>query len=271
MFQLLFRQSIGFEGEYDVCKNILSDHIVHFRHQIKPNSVVVGRYSVLPFYKELDDEVNALGGQLINSYSQHLYIANMKDWASDLAHLTPKTYFLSDLIFGYRDIPDFEHGYFVKGVTNSKKHLWHTHARAKTKNDLSRIVGNLMDDLYIQGQEIAIRQFVPLESIDDCSATGLPFSNEWRFFFIGTQLLCYGFYWSIADENKFPSFDPEALKIAQEAATIASQSTNAFCVDVGRTIDGSWIVIELNDLQMSGLSCIRPELFYSRLKEVLDK
>lgn len=89
------------------------------RTKIQKDDLVVGRYSVLPFYKETEDDIKNMGAKLINTHGQHLYIADMKNWYQDLEWCTPKTY------FEYKNIPHYtEHGFVVKGCTNSKKFEW---------------------------------------------------------------------------------------------------------------------------------------------------
>lgn len=60
-----------------------------------------------------------------------------------------------------------------------------------------------------------------------------------------------------------------AVKLAYEVAQKVSPYVSFVVVDVAETAKGEWIVIELNDGQMSGLSCIPPKRFYQRLKEAL--
>lgn len=50
---------------------------------------------------------------------------------------------------------------------------------------------------------------------------------------------------------------------------IVSQNTNFYVVDIAETKFGEWIVIELNDGQMSGLSDIDAAWFYNALYEKL--
>src|SRR5882757_7097656 len=86
---------------------------IHLRTNVGPEDLVIGRYSVLPFYQEVNDDIQNNGGKLINTSPQHHYIADMQEWYEDLKDLTPKLY------PRLQDIP--ETGLFVlKGQTNSK-------------------------------------------------------------------------------------------------------------------------------------------------------
>lgn len=42
-----------------------------------------------------------------------------------------------------------------------------------------------------------------------------------------------------------------------------------YVVDVAKTDEGNWIVIELNDGQMSGLSANPPKIFYKNLYQII--
>src|SRR4051812_42407769 len=89
------------------------------RLDIKADDVVVGRYSVLPFYREQEKDINRVGAQLINSFAEHSYIADIGQWYNDIKGYTPETW--TNIV----SIPDSEQGPFiVKGETNSKKFNW---------------------------------------------------------------------------------------------------------------------------------------------------
>ena len=49
-------------------------HVEESRMACK-NNLVVGRYSVLPFYEELDRDLRMVGSKLINDYDEHRWIA----------------------------------------------------------------------------------------------------------------------------------------------------------------------------------------------------
>jgi len=62
---ILFRRDQSNEDEYDAAKEIFGDRCTRFRTQISPNSKVFGRYSVLPYYKDLEEELQRNGSKLI--------------------------------------------------------------------------------------------------------------------------------------------------------------------------------------------------------------
>ncbi len=253
MKKILFRSGIDEEGELECARK--HNSVFLYRSQLPSNSVVWGRYSVLPYYEELEKELALRGSTLVNSYRQHQYVADIENWYQDFKDITPETWFMWGML------PEGK--YVVKGRTNSRKHEWKKRMFAENKEQMIKIVSSLLDDALISDQGLCVRKYVPLKTYD-YGINDLPITNEWRFFFYGNQLLSYGYYWSWY-ENKPSEISEEGIKLAKEAAKRASKNINFFVVDVAQTAEGDWIVIELNDGQMSGLSCNNPEILYSAI------
>ena len=255
-----FRYSEDVREEYEALTGL--GNWTRTRHllEIPPRSVVVGRYSVLPFYKDIEEELALIGSRLINSYEQHLYLADVEQWYQDLFLYTPQTWF------------SWEHylppgSYVLKGRTNSRKHQWNRQMFCPTREDIPKVAASLMDDTFIREQGLCLREYVPLKKLGE-GINGLPISNEWRVFFLGTQLIAGGFYWSNFSElqpYKWHELPAEAYTLLDIVREKVSKRTNFYVVDIAEKADGDWIVIELNDGQMSGLSCIDPAVFYHHL------
>ena len=259
---ILFRKSLEEENEFDTCKQYLNT--VKYRSEIKPDSLVIGRYSVLPFYKELDEEISLNGSRLINSYEQHQFIADAEKWANGpLNGITPKVY------SEWGSVPEGK--YIVKGRTNSRKSNWKTHMFASSKSEIPAIAARLMDDYMLAEQGLIVRPYIPLKQFE-VGLNNLPITNEWRTFWMvnpskEVRLLASGFYWaSYPDVEKEARLDKDGLMFASSAAKIISEYANFFVIDIAETADGDWIVIEVNDGQMSGLSMVDSDELYSRMR-----
>ena len=63
----------------------------------------------------------------------------------------------------------------------------------------------------------------------------------------------------------------DAFELAEEVALRASNHVNFFAVDVAERASGGWTLIEINDGQMAGLSCIEPFGFYKSLSESITR
>jgi len=259
---ILFRRSLEEEGEFEVARQVLGSDVVEFRSEVPEGQLVVGRYSVLPFYHELQKELALRNSRLVNSYAQHQYIANM-EWARTLEGLTPATYRT------WGNLPDG--AYVVKGVTNSRKFQWATHMYAPTRKDVPTVVSRLMDDTMIREQGVVVREYIPLMKLEE-QINGLPVTMEYRFFCYGDSILTSGFYWSnFVEEVDVPAKPPPEAVALVEKVLGRLPHEMFVVVDVALAEDGRWIVIELNDGQMSGLSCCPAEELYEKLGQILAK
>jgi hypothetical protein len=229
---------------------------------------VVARYSCLPYYQEFEQDVLALGAQLINTHAQHRYIADLQSWYQDLHDLTPRTW------FQVSDVPLDQPGSFVlKGETNSKKFGWDRYMFAPSRQDLGAIQVRLQDDMFLGTQRIYAREFVPLKTYM-VGIHGLPVTDEYRFFVLDGEMLCGAYYWAshtedLVDMGIFPDVQTVPPQFLSDVVSRVGNKARFYVVDVAQTADGRWIVIELNDGQMSGLSDIRPADLYGAIARKL--
>jgi len=254
--QILFRYHHDHQEEFEALKKS-GLNVIQNRSLCK-NSLVLGRYSVLPYYKELEEDLLNNGCKLINSYEQHSYIANF-DYYYDVMEYTFPTW--TDL----SKAPDGP--FIVKGRTNSRKHRWNSECFAANKRAAAEIAHNLKDDQLIGPQGILYRLYVPLRKLSE-GLHGLPFSEEYRFFFLRNQCVGQGFYWSQID-NPPLDIPHEYIDFSQDIADIISEKVNFFVLDIARKENGELILVEINDGQIGGLSLIDPNLFYANLQLLL--
>lgn len=169
----------------------------------------------------------------------------------------------------------------LKGETNSLKYVWNTHAFARNKREAIEVHGRLTRDSLTGSQKIYAREYVPLETFT-MAPQGLPITREFRFFVYKSTILSGGFYWSShteelhdigirPDPDEVPrEFLDEVIRRIQETEQGTPPPPSFYVVDVAKTEEGGWIVIELNDGQMSGLSDNDPGVLYSNLKKAID-
>src|SRR5262245_49445129 len=206
--------------------------------------LVIGRYSVLPLYAEVERDLKLLGSRLINTYEQHRWIAAF-EYYRDLKEFTPETWD-DETIYQCG-----HHGPFVvKGKTKSRKWQWKTHMFAATKSEALQLGNRLKDDAEIGEQGVVYRKYVPLRTFGH-GKDGLPFTNEWRFFYYGQQRLSHAYYWPGSDHLERASIPPAAVALADRLACIAARFVNFFTLDLAETQQGQWILIEVNDGQTS--------------------
>lgn len=259
---ILFRKDFDNVEEMEIAKR--SFDVIEHRTDCSnfPAGLVIGRYSCLPYYADLEHDLRNLGYYLINSYKQHCWIANF-EYYDDLKEFTPQSW--DDNNFWQCE---YQGPFVVKGKTNSRKWDWNKLMFAPDKKTASMIAAELSTDGLIGPQGIIYRKYIPLK-IFEIGLNGLPFTNEYRFFYFKTTRLTGAYYWSVADKMP-PGVPSEAIEFADKIAQEAAKHVNFFVLDVAEKEDGGWILIEVNDGQCSGLSENPAYMLYSNLKFAIE-
>lgn len=265
---ILFRKDFNFDNELEIASKYFD--VYTSRTAIPQGSVVIGRYSCLPYYHELVEDFKHINCRLINSLYEHQYIANF-DYYYDVQTFTFPTWFqLSDVPFSKRDKP-----LVLKGKTNSKKFQWNTHMFAENFQRAVHLSAELFNDPFIGPQGLIFREYIPLETFE-IGINDIPLTNEWRLFFYKEKLITYAYYWGILDdltmiEKIEPDFIAHGISFAHTVAKEVSEFTNFFVLDIAKTKEGKWVLVEVNDGQQSGLNgLIDPEQLYSNLSKCFD-
>jgi len=258
---ILFRKGYHGDDEYEVAKRYFD--VVTSRMECKDN-LVVGRYSCLPFYRELERDLAYNNSVLVNTHNQHSWIADF-GYYYDLSDFTPKSYDSDN----FWNAPEGQ--YVVKGRTNSRKHQWKTHMFAENKKRAVEIGHELLQDGLLCEQGIIYREYVPLNVLEIDQYNSLPYANEWRFFYYKRTRLSYGFYWSSAEAETMNNayMNDEGIEFAETVANAAADMADFFVLDIAEKKDGGWVLIEMNDAQQSGLSENNPDILYYNLREAL--
>ena len=87
---ILYRDDTGWKYESAAAQKYFT--CIKSRMQIQAGDLVIPRYSALPFYNEQENDINYVGAKMINSYHQHLYVADLQNWVEDLKDITPQTW-----------------------------------------------------------------------------------------------------------------------------------------------------------------------------------
>jgi hypothetical protein len=233
------------------------------RSIVPKDSLIIPRYSALPYYKELETDAINLGSKLINSYQQFNFIANF-EYYDILKAYTFKTY------FNPAELPEGQ--YVVKGLTNSRKHQWNSMCFAKDRKTAIDIGCELKYDSLIGQQSIIYREYHKLKTFEYL-VNGLPVTNEWRFFCYKRTILSYGYYWSNALNPKLAELDMNAFGLVDRIASIIGTHSfnNFYTIDIAQLENGSWLMVELNSGEMAGLSMVNVEQLYSTLERQVSR
>lgn len=119
-------------------------------------------------------------------------------------------------------------------------------------------------DPVLHWQRPVVREFVPLQPVAGGIAGKVPASMEFRSFWWRGECVGWGRYWYQASAYACGDIDA-GLAIAGEAAR--RPQVPFLVVDIARTADGRWIVIECNDAQESGYAAAATRAIWSRIVE----
>lgn len=233
------------------------------RPEIQDGDLVIGRYSLYPFYVDQAKDIEYVGAKLINNYQQHRYIADLQNYVMDLRELTPRTWRSCE------DLPD-KGSFVLKGETNSRKSNWKRDMFAPDKKAAIEIYGRLMDDSLIGTQNIYIRRYEPMVTYME-GVNGMPITKEFRFFVAYRQILSGGYYWQNYIDELSEKPDPSEVprEFLQEVIERIGDQSNFYTIDVGISISGKPFVVELNEGQAAGLSCNDPFEMYKNLDKAI--
>lgn len=258
---ILFRSDNSIEQNAELNTARKYFDVVRLRSEVPAGSLVVARFSALPYYRELESDLINNKSLLINSSREHSWIADF-DYYEDLKELTPRSW--TEYEFPRAD---YDGPLVIKGRTNSRKHQWASKMFAKDRKAAISVASELANDPLIGPQGLIYREYVHLVALGHDLITEMPFANEWRMFYYKRNLLASGYYWSNApdDVRATARLDDEGLAFANHVASIAAEHATFFVIDIAEKQSGGWILIEINDGQMSGLSDTDADQMYSAL------
>lgn len=221
-------------------------------------------------YVILYDQLLTKNFQLINTVTEYQNCHYLPDSLKFITQKTPKTIFekfdqgnsLETLIekskvFGNQSV-------ILKDYVKSEKHDWESACFVKDVSDTKNLESTINNLLRLRGkylnEGIVIREFLELNDLTIHSKSGMPLTEEYRFFFCCGKLIGLFNYWEEGEYNSKPD--------TKEFETIAKNiESNFFSMDIARQKSGELVIIELGDGQVAGLpDQVNFDDFYKNLK-----
>lgn len=155
----------------------------------------------------------------------------------------------------------------LKDYVKSQKHYWNEACFIPHADDRATVERVVRRFLELQGPDLneglVFREFVPLKVVGKHPRSGMPLSAEVRTFWFDRQLVLAEGYW-----HGFEDLSTSA-PIDAFADVVSRVPSRFFVMDLALRADGTWLIVELGDGQVSGLqdpaSATR---FYKRLAEL---
>jgi hypothetical protein len=197
--------------------------------------------------------------RLINSPTEYQNCHYLPDNYKFIIGHTPKTIWVSvenqQVDYGevFNGIAVFGNSaLIVKDFVKSQKHYWDTACFIPLATDRNKVESVIKRFVELQNTDLnaglVIREFVDLNDLTTHSKSGMPLKQEYRLFFLNGQLLgCYD-YW---EEGEYSVDEDPPLDLFKDIAQAVE--SNFFSMDIAKTKNGEWIIIELGDGQVAGI------------------
>jgi len=223
-------------------------------------------------YWDLYEQLEKRNILLINTPEEYERYHSLPGWYDDFKDETAESVWTAG-----NNIEDVAHisrylegSYIVKDYVKSRKHEWYDACCIKNIRDkgvFEKVVGNFIER---QGSDlvggVVLRKFETLKQIGFHEQSGMPLSEEYRVFIYAGKILAIDDYWTEKAEVRLS--EDEYKWVESIAARVKS---NFVTVDLARKEDGSLIIMEFGDGQVSGLQQLKADAFYRAFKGIVQR
>lgn len=225
-------------------------------------------------YAELYTTLQERGLRLINDPAAYRHCHYLPESYPLIAPHTPRTVAIP--LLPHAPLPELapllqpfgDRPLIVKDYVKSRKLEWHAACFIPSAADQSAVLRVVQRFLELQGDDLnaglVLREFVELQPLAQHSKSGMPLTQEFRLWFVDGRRIYSSQYW---EEGSYTTEAPADL-FADVARPVRSRF---FTMDVARTTDGRWLIVELGDGQVAGLpETAAAETFYRALRAALE-
>lgn len=214
-------------------------------------------------YKIFYDLLEERGIFLINSPEEYKRYHTLPGWYHEFAEMTVKSIWEKDgNVNSILEMStSLEGSFIVKDYVKSRKHEWYDACyipNIADKVNASKIISTFVErqgEALVGG--IVLRKFEKLKQIGFHEKSGMPISEEYRVFVYAGKVHVVDNYW-----RNDMQVDFSEQELAWIKDIVARLRSNFVTVDLARKEDGTLIIMELGDGQVSGLQEIDEKRFY---------
>lgn len=258
----ILEKALGLPGyEYDFTKYFTCNHPIYWDGQI----TAIARIGATNDYPKRYHEMLEHHIRLIHTPDEYLKTSFLPHWYPIIKSYTPRSRWYDTFPSLSEIEKHFNFPIFIKGERQTNRH-----ARNKSIINNSKELDDLkliwVNDPILHWQKIVIREFISLELVIPDNGIAMPKALEFRTFWWKNNCVSIGNYWTSEQYSITASDKTAMLHIAQKAATLIDVSF--LVIDMAKTKDGNWIVIELNDGQDAGYSGNNPFLLWNNILKI---
>lgn len=231
---------------------------VYLKDSEIPRLAILRSWMLSPgHYSTLQRTLSYKNYNLVNDTEEYTNCHYFPQSYSRIENLTPKaeSFSIWNLEYLSNLISEFPPPYILKDYVKSEKHIpgLFKIEEGITAEELDSILKRFREErgkLFNVG--FVLKRFVDLKKYEDKT-------NEWRIFVFEKNIL------SIGQNSNLESAEKPNLDFLKDV--IQNVKSNFYTIDIAETKQGSWIIIEVGDGQVSGLSSSKKEMtqFYNNL------
>lgn len=208
---------------------------------------------------------------LINSPEEYNRYHLLPGWYEDFAEDTAKSVWDANANVEriLKKASDLNGPYIVKDYVKSRKHEWYDACYIRdiaNVEEAKRVITNFIDrqgDNLVGG--VVLREFLNLKANGYHEKSGMPLSEEYRVFIFANKHRVIDNYW-----GKGSSVNLSTKELDWIDSIAARVKSNFVTLDLARKEDGSLVIMEFGDGQVSGLQDIGAVNFYLNMSAALS-
>ncbi|MEO0042834.1 MAG: hypothetical protein RL329_2282 [Bacteroidota bacterium] len=208
-------------------------------------------------YENLYNALLTKNIRLINNPMEYQFCHYLPNSYEVLGEKTPKSVWL-DLSLGYEDKDLIAKAqYFqgkpiiVKDYVKSQKHYWKEACFIPNSNHAESVLAITKKFMELQDTDLNVgivyREFMEFEPLTNHSISGMPLTKEFRLFVLNKKIISVFNYWDEGD------YQDELPNLATFQAEINRIKSPFYTMDIAKTKQGDWLIVELGDGQVAGL------------------
>lgn len=228
-----------------------------------PSQPVVARIGAFPDYRFAYASLQQEGIALIHTPEQYQRCSMLPHWYPLLMDLTPKSRVFETFPSAKEIEDEFSWPVFVKGERQTNKHK-KSLSVIENAAQFEALLSHWKQNPVLHWQKLVCREYVPLQLVEQAAGDRLPSSYEFRLFYWKGQLVSIGRYWYEA--SPYALSPQEQTQVEALGNQVAQRLSVPFlAVDIAKTLEGKWIVIEVNDGQESGYAGNNPTFMWAKI------
>lgn len=233
-------------------------------HTVEGQPVTILRLGAPDDYLEIFREASGLGLRPINDPDQHLRASELECWYPLIHDITPRSRIFAALPDADEIEAVFGWPVFLKGSRQTSKHAPELSV-IRDRQHYAIAASAYARDPILHWQKPVVREYMTLAPVPGKVPGKIDPSLEFRTFWLGGACVGCGPYW-----YQVPPYRSEDIAEGLALAAVAASRVGVpfLVVDIAKTADGRWIVIECNDGQESGHAGIPPQILW---RNVLDR